>query len=106
VFTWVTTNGHPVLDSEAAIDGKKIVARVAWALEAAALADVSAGLTAADVSALLSQALSIEMFATNVARALREETSLFKETVPDGRSKRYTLASAGKKKRLPRKEQA
>jgi hypothetical protein len=108
VFAWVQESQHTVLAADAAIDGKKIVARVAWALEAATRASVDGGLTAADVSALLSHAMSIEMFATNVARALREETELFVETVPDGRSKRYTLATAvkNKKKRLPRKEQA
>jgi len=38
----------------------------------------------------------MEVFATNVARACRDETDLIVESTPDGRSKRYRLTDAGK----------
>ena len=68
-----------------------------WALSEAHAAGVSAGLTTNDVSALLSKAADIEVFATNIGRACRDHKSLIAESEPDGRSKRYILTDEGKK---------
>ena len=59
-----------------------------WAVAAAEAASSAQGLTAADASALLATVAGLEVFSTNVARAFRDESELFEETVPDGRSKR------------------
>ena len=86
----------PVATKDSALDGKKVLGRVLWALAAAEDTGAKQGLTAADASALLSLAAGLEVFATNVARAFRDEDVLFEETVPDGRSKRYKLTDAGR----------
>ena len=84
-----------VVTEDANIDGKRVLARVLWALAAADQAGSELGLTAADASALLYLAAHMEVFATNVARTCRDETELVVESVPDGRSKRYKLTEAG-----------
>lgn len=88
--------GVLVVSADATHDGKKVLARVLWALWAAEQAGSELGLTAADASALLSLAAGLEVFATNIARACRDETTLIAESSPDGRSKRYTLTAAGR----------
>ncbi|MBI1946333.1 MAG: hypothetical protein HYS27_11580 [Deltaproteobacteria bacterium] len=85
-----------VVSAEATHDGKKVLARVLWALDAAERAGSELGLTAADASALLSMAAGLEAFATNIARACRDESDLILESTPDGRSKRYKLTAAGR----------
>ncbi|HEY4220816.1 MAG TPA: hypothetical protein VGO62_05720 [Myxococcota bacterium] len=85
-----------VVSEDAAQDGKRVLARVLWALSAADRAGSELGLTAADASALLHLAGGIEAFSTNVARTCREESDLIEESTPDGRSKRYKLTEAGK----------
>ena len=96
--SFIAANQRPVVDDELAVDGKKTLARVLWAMAMAESAGVDEGLTAADVSALLSQAANLEVFSTNVGRSLRDESELFAETSPDGRSKRYALAKAGRER--------
>ncbi len=96
VASWLVENKRPMLGEGATLDGKKTLARVLWAVAAAEDAGSEQGLTAADTSALLSIAAGLEVFATNVGRAFRDESALFRETVPDGRSKRYTLTKAGR----------
>jgi outer membrane biosynthesis protein TonB len=96
VEAWLTDNRRPIVSAEAALDNKKTLARVVWAVGAADAAGSEHGLTAADASALLSSAAGLDVFATNVARAFRDESDLFVETVPDGRSKRYKLTAAGR----------
>jgi hypothetical protein len=98
IQTFLADNGGPIVADDAAIDGKKTLARVMWAVSAAELAGSAQGLTAADASALLSTVAGLEVFSTNVARAFRDESSLFEETVPDGRSKRYKLTTAGRER--------
>jgi hypothetical protein len=88
----------PILAEDADLDGKKTLARVLWAVAVAEQAGSEQGLTAADVSALLSSVAGIEVFATNVARTFRDEPELFVETTPDGRSKRYTVTAAGRER--------
>src|SRR5688500_957815 len=85
-----------VITTDAALQGKRVLARVLWALYAADGAGSELGLTAADASALLHLAAGVEVFATNVARTCRDETDLIEESTPDGRSKRYTLTAAGR----------
>lgn len=96
IGTWLVDNQRPVVTADAALDNKKTLARVLWAVGAADSAGSEHGLTAADASALLSSAAQLEVFATNVARAFRDESELFEETIPDGRSKRYKLTAAGR----------
>ena len=86
-----------VVAEHAAIDNKKVLARVVWALGAAQEAGSEQGLTAADASALLHLAAGMDVFSTNIARTCREETDLIEEGEPDGRIKRYRLTSAGRK---------
>lgn len=88
-------NGKVIVD-DAALEGKRVTARVLWALAAAEEAGSELGLTAADASALLHLAAGMEVFSTNVARACRDERTLVEETAPDGRSKRYRLTAAGR----------
>lgn len=88
--------GGRVVAEEAAVDGKKVLARVLWALRAAEGAGSELGLTAADASALLHLAAGMEVYSTNLARACRDETALIEESTPDGRSKRYKLTAAGR----------
>lgn len=85
-----------VVSADAAHEGKKVLARVLWALGAAEKAGSELGLTAADASALLSMAAGLDVFATNIARACRDESELIEESSPDGRSKRYKLTTAGR----------
>jgi hypothetical protein len=85
-----------VVTEDADLGGKRVLARVLWALYAADVAGSELGLTAADASALLHLAGGIEVFATNVARTCRDERTLVVESEPDGRSKRYRLTEAGK----------
>ncbi|HEY1100572.1 MAG TPA: hypothetical protein VGF99_16645 [Myxococcota bacterium] len=96
VAAWIEANEAAVVAEDAALDGKRTLARVVWAVAMAEQAGVVEGLTAADTSALLSSAADVEVFATNVARAFRDEHALFSETSPDGRSKRYVLTDAGR----------
>ncbi|MDP2344320.1 MAG: hypothetical protein Q8O67_25400 [Deltaproteobacteria bacterium] len=98
IHTFLTDNGGAIVADDAALDGKKTLARVMWAVAAAEAAGSAQGLTAADASALLSTVAGLEVFSTNVARAFRDESTLFEETVPDGRSKRYKLTSAGRER--------
>lgn len=90
------SDGVGVITEDAQLDGKKVLARVLWALSAADKAGSELGLTAADASALLHLAAGVEVFATNVARTCRDETELIEESEQDGRSKRYKLTPAGK----------
>lgn len=89
-------DGVGVITEDAALEGKRVLARVLWSLSAADRAGSELGLTAADASALLYMAANVEVFATNVARTCRDETDLIEESEPDGRSKRYKLTAAGK----------
>lgn len=90
------SEGLGVITEDAALDGKRVLARVLWALSAADQAGSELGLTAADASALLHLAAGVEVFATNVARTCRDENELIEESSPDGRSKRYKLTAAGR----------
>ncbi len=92
----LVSDGMGIVGDDATHGGKKVLARVLWALWAAEQAGSELGLTAADASALLSQAAGLEVFATNIARACRDEGALIAESSPDGRSKRYTLTAAGR----------
>lgn len=96
VGAWLSETGAAIVAEDAELDGKKTLARVLWAVAMAEAAGSEQGLTAADTSALLSSVASVEVFATNVARAFRDEDALFVETAPDGRSKRYTVTPAGR----------
>ncbi len=96
VAAFIEKSGSRIIDEEAALDGKRTLARVLWAVAIAEQSGSSAGLTAVDASALLSTVANVEVFSTNVARAFRDEHALFTETTPDGRSKRYTLTAAGR----------
>jgi len=96
VASFIASNKTLVVDEEAALDGKRTLARVLWAVAVAEQAGIDDGLTAADASALLSTSARVEVFSTNVARAFRDEHELFAETTPDGRSKRYALTAAGR----------
>lgn len=96
VEAWLTSTGAPILAEDAELDGKKTLARVLWAVAVAEQAGSDGGLTAADTSALLSSVASVEVYATNVARTFRDESELFEETTPDGRSKRYTVTARGR----------
>lgn len=95
VAAWIKEHGRAVVTDDADLDNKKTLARVVWAVGAAEAAGSEQGLTAADASALLATVAGLDVFSTNVARAFRDESDLFVETVPDGRSKRYKLTSAG-----------
>jgi hypothetical protein len=85
-----------VITDDADLKGKKVLARVLWALEASEKAGSELGLTAADASALLGLAAQVEVFSTNVARTCRDETDFIVESAPDGRSKRYKLTDQGR----------
>jgi len=85
-----------VVAEDAELDGKRTLARVLWAVGCAEDAGSEQGLTAADASAFLSSAAGVEVFSTNVARTFRDESGLFVETIPDGRSKRYKLTKQGR----------
>jgi hypothetical protein len=89
-------SGTGVIAEDAALDGKRVLARVLWALLASDQAGSELGLTAADASALLHLAAGVEVFATNVARTCRDHNELIEESEPDGRSKRYKLTAAGR----------
>jgi hypothetical protein len=95
VEAWLKETGAGIIAEDSELDGKKTLARVLWAVAMAEAAGSEQGLTAADTSALLSSAAGVEVFATNVARTFRDESELFVETTPDGRSKRYTVTAAG-----------
>jgi hypothetical protein len=97
VLEQLVATSTPVIAEHAAIDNKKVLARVVWALGAAQEAGSAQGLTAADASALLHLAAGMDVFSTNIARACREETDLIEEGEPDGRIKRYRLTAAGRK---------
>jgi hypothetical protein len=92
----IKREGSGVVADEASFQGKRVLARVLWALYAADRAGSELGLTAADASALLHLAAGMEVFSTNVARTCRDETDLIAESVPDGRIKRYKLTEAGR----------
>lgn len=98
IAAWLVAHPQPVVTEAAAVDGKRTVARLLWAVSVAQAAGHDDGLTAADTSALLSSVAHVEVFATNVARAFRDERALFVETNVDGRSKRYALTLEGKKR--------
>src|SRR5262249_15403791 len=85
-----------VIAADADYNGKKVLARVLWALDAGDKAGSELGLTAIDASALLHLAAAMEVYATNVARTCRDESRLIEEAQPGGRSKRYKLTAAGK----------
>ena len=88
--------GGQVICEDSAYAGKKVLARVLWALDAAEKAGSEMGLTNNDSAALLSSAAGIEVFATNIGRACRDHPELITESEPDGRSRRYRLTDAGR----------
>jgi hypothetical protein len=96
VENWLRGQGRPLVADDATLDGKRTLARVVWAVACAEDAGSEQGLTAADASAFLSSAAGVEVFTTNVGRTFRDESTLFVETIPDGRSKRYKLTAAGR----------
>lgn len=96
ILETLRARGASVVADDAVHGGKRVLARVLWALHAAEEAGSELGLTAADASALLHLAAGMEVFATNVARTCRDEATLIEETAPDGRSKRYRLTPAGR----------
>jgi len=96
VARFIADSQRSTVAEDAALDGKRTLARVLWAVAIAEEAGIVDGLTAVDASALLSTAAQVEVFSTNVARAFRDEHALFAETSPDGRSKRYALTAAGR----------
>lgn len=96
VSEFVRENDFGVVSANAEYQGKKVLARVLWALHAAEEAGSEKGLTSADASALLHLSANIEVFATNLARACRDHAELIQETEMDGRSKRYKLTDDGK----------
>lgn len=96
IWEYVRDNGLGVVTEEAMLDGKKVLARVVWALSAAEAAGSELGLTTADASALLHLAARMEVYATNIGRACRDHEDLIEESEPDGRSKRYRLTPKGK----------
>lgn len=96
IWEYVRDNRLGVVTEEAMLDGKKVLARVLWALSAAEAAGSELGLTTADASALLHLAARMEVYATNIGRACRDHPELVEESDPDGRSKRYRLTPRGK----------
>lgn len=96
IWEYVRDNRLGVVTEEAMLDGKKVLARVLWALSAAEAAGSELGLTTADASALLHLAARMEVYATNIGRACRDHPELIEESDPDGRSKRYRLTAKGK----------
>jgi hypothetical protein len=94
----LSAEGTGIITEEADLDGKKVLARVIWALSAADAAGSELGLTTADTSALLHLAADMEVFSTNIGRACRDHSDLIEETEPDGRSKRYRLTAQGRKR--------
>lgn len=92
----LTADDGDVLGEEASIDGKRLLARVLWALATAERYGENDGLTAIDISALLHQAAGLEVFSTNVARTCRDEGAWIAEAGSDGRSKRYRLTDHGR----------
>lgn len=96
IWEYVRDNRLGVVTEEAMLDGKKVLARVLWALSAAEAAGSELGLTTADASALLHLAARMEVYATNIGRACRDHPELITESDPDGRSKRYRLSAKGK----------
>ena len=96
IWEYIQENQLGVVTEEAMLDGKKVLARVVWALSAAEAAGSKLGLTTADASALLYLAAGMEVYATNIGRACRDHDELIEESEPDGRSKRYRLTAKGK----------
>jgi hypothetical protein len=96
ITAYVQDKGRAIIGEDKDLAGKKVLARVVWALGEAHAAGVELGLTTNDVSALLSKAADIEVFATNIGRACRDHKTLIAESEPDGRSKRYVLTDDGK----------
>lgn len=96
IWEYIHENNLGVVTEEAMLDGKKVLARVVWALSAAEAAGSTLGLTTADASALLHLAAGMEVYATNIGRACRDHVELIEESEPDGRSKRYRLTPKGK----------
>lgn len=96
IDTFVRQQKLSVVGEDTVHDGKKVLARVLWALGAADRAGESEGLTTADICALLHVCAHIDVFTTNVSRACRDHGELIVEATPDGRSKRYRLTTAGK----------
>lgn len=96
VLEHVKSSSLGVVTEEAEHNGKKVLARVLWALRAAEDAGSEKGLTTADASALLHLAAGMEVFATNIGRACRDHSDLIAESEPDGRSKRYKLTDEGR----------
>ena len=96
IVAHLKAGGGQVIAENADVSGKKVLARVLWALWAAEASGVQDGLTAADTSALLHSAAGVEVFTTNVARTCRDEVGLIEASVPDGRIKRYKLTDSGR----------
>ena len=98
VYVALKSKAGQVIQDDATLDGKKVLARVVWALFAAENAGSEMGLTAADASALLHLAGGMAVFSTNIARTCRDEVELIEESEPDGRIKRYKLTPRGREK--------
>jgi hypothetical protein len=95
VVAHLKSKSGAVLTEDGDYKGKKVLARVLWALGAAGDAGQD-GMTTADISALLHGAAGYEVFATNVGRACRDHGDLIEVASSEGRSKTYRLTSAGK----------
>ena len=91
------TSNKALINESAELDGKKVLARVVWALSLSHDAGID-GMTTKDISALLSSAVNIEVFATNVGRACRDHSDFIEVASTKGRSKTYRLSDAGHKR--------
>jgi hypothetical protein len=78
-----------------AIDGKKSLAYLIWALGHAEEAKVVDGISIHDVSALLYRACQIELYPINVSRVVYKNPALIRKVGQEKRTKTYLLTDEG-----------
>jgi hypothetical protein len=78
-----------------AIDGKKSLAYLIWALGHAQEAQIQQGISIHDVTALLYRACEIELYPINVSRVVYKNPALVRKAGQEKRTKTYLLTSEG-----------
>lgn len=98
ILKMIKTNQSTVVKKTDAIEGKKSLAYLVWALGHAENAHLSEGISVHDVSALLYRASNIELYPINISRVVYGNKTLIRQVGRQKRTKTYLLSDEGKER--------
>lgn len=95
ILQMLKSDSSRIVKKTDALDGKKSLAYLVWALGHAERANVAEGISVHDVSALLYQACKIELYPINISRVVYGNTALVRQVGQEKRTKTYLLTTQG-----------